>query len=57
MKKLSFEESEKEDIAYWKSKSPEEKLDALQELRDIYYEINNENRKRFQRFYRVIKQK
>lgn len=57
LKKLSIEEAEKEDILYWKSKTPEEKLDALQELREIYYEINNESRKGFQRIYRVIKQK
>ena len=57
MKKLSIEEAEQEDIRYWKSKSPEEKLDALQELREIYYQINNESRKGFQRIYRVIKQK
>lgn len=56
LRKLSFEEAEKEDIAYWKSKTPEEKLDALQHLREIYYDLNNENRERFQRFYRIIKQ-
>ncbi|MFW6140712.1 MAG: hypothetical protein ACOC5S_05095 [Acidobacteriota bacterium] len=33
-----------EDIRDWKSKSPEEKLDAVQELREIYYEINHESR-------------
>lgn len=44
-----------EDIRDWKSKSPEEKLDAVQELREIYYEINHESRKGFQRIYRVIK--
>jgi len=54
---MSIEEAEQEDIRYWKSKSPEEKLDAVQELREIYYEINHESRKGFQRIYRVIKQK
>lgn len=29
LKKLTFEEAEKEDIEYWKSKTPEEKLDTL----------------------------
>lgn len=56
LRKLSFTEAEKEDIAYWKSKTSEEKLDALQQLRDMYYELNNESRKGFQRIYRVIKQ-
>jgi hypothetical protein len=57
LKKMGIEEAEQEDIRYWKSKSPEEKLDAVQELREIYYEINHESRKGFQRIYRVIKQK
>ena len=56
MRKTAFEEAEKEDITFWKSKTSEEKLDALQYLRDLYYELNNESRKRFQRIYRVIKQ-
>jgi hypothetical protein len=56
LKKMNFEEAEKEDIIYWKARTPEGKLDALQELREIYYEINNESRKGFQRIYRIIKQ-
>ncbi len=56
LRKLSFAEAEKKDIAFWKSKTSEEKLDALQQLRDMYYELKNESRKGFQRIYRVIKQ-
>ena len=56
LRKVTFEEADKKDIAFWKSKSSEEKLDALQHLRDLYYELNNESRKGFQRIYRVIKQ-
>lgn len=56
IKKLSFSEAEKEDIEYWKSKTPEEKLEALQNLREIYYKLKNESRKGFQRVYRIIKQ-
>lgn len=56
IKKLTIEEAEKEDITYWKSKTSEEKLDALQHLREIYYGLNNESRKGFQRIYRIIKQ-
>ena len=56
IKKLTIEEAEKEDITYWKSKTSEEKLDALQHLREIYYDLNNESRKGFQRIYRIIKQ-
>ena len=56
LRKLSIEDAEKEDIAYWKAKSPEEKLDELQDLRDLHYKLSNERRKRLQRFYRIIKQ-
>ena len=56
VKKLPLEEIEALDIAFWKDKSPEEKLDMLQYLRELYYTANNESRKRFQRVYRVIKQ-
>ena len=48
-------ETEREDIAYWKAKSSEEKLDDLQLLRELNYELNNERRKRLQRVYRIIK--
>ena len=57
LKKLTLEEAEQSDIQYWKSRSPEEKLDTLQYLREIYYSVKNESRKGFQRVYRVIKQK
>ena len=56
MRIVSLEEAEREDIAYWKSRTLEERLDELQNLRELYYDLNNESRKGFQRFYRVIKQ-
>ena len=56
-KKISLKEADKLDIEFWKSKTPEERLDVLQYLREIYYEFKNEDRKRFQKVYRVIKQK
>lgn len=56
-KKVSLKEADKLDIEFWKSKTPEERLDVLQYLREIYYEFKNEDRKRFQRVYKVIKQK
>lgn len=57
LKKVSLKEADKLDIEFWKSKTPEERLDILQYLREIYYEFKNEDRKRFQKVYRVIKQK
>ena len=56
-KKISLKEADKLDIEFWKSKTPEERLDVQQYLREIYYEFKNEDRKRFQKVYRVIKQK
>jgi predicted solute-binding protein len=57
IKKLTFKEAERSDLQYWRNKKPEEKLDALQYLRELYYDLKNESRKGFQRVYRVIKQK
>ena len=56
IRKLTLEEAEKADITYWKSKTSEERLDALQDLRELYYDLSNESRKGFQRLYRIIKQ-
>ncbi len=56
-RKIKLSDSEQEDICYWKTKTPEEKLDTLQLLREIYYEFKNESRKGFQRVYRIVKQK
>jgi len=54
-KKISLKNAGSLDIEYWKSRTPEEKLDTLQYLRELYYELKNESRKRFQRIYRIVK--
>ncbi len=54
---VNFQEAEELDIQYWKKATPEEKLDTLQALRDIYYAFKNESRKRLRRVHRVIEQK
>lgn len=56
VKKIPLKKSDRADIEYWKQKSPEEKLDVLQYLREEYYIFKNENRKGLQRVYRIIKQ-
>jgi hypothetical protein len=38
---VSFQEAEELDIQYWKKATPEEKLDTLQALRDIYYTLQD----------------
>jgi len=54
-RKTTYEESDRVDIQYWKTRTPEEKLDILQCLREEYYLFKNENRKGFQRIYRIVK--
>jgi len=38
-KKVSFKEAETSDKECWKSKSPEDELDTLQYLREIFFMI------------------
>ena len=40
---VSFQEAEELDIEYWKKATPEEKLDTLQALREMYYDLKNED--------------
>jgi hypothetical protein len=47
---------EPNDLEYWLSKTPEERLSGLEELRQQYYKIFcNGVRPEFQRVYRIIK--
>jgi predicted solute-binding protein len=57
VRKRSLHEAEEADLEEWRSMTPEERLDLVQYLREIYYEFKNEDRKRFQRVYRIVKQK
>lgn len=58
---LRKDEAEKADVDYWKDKSPEERLDALQYLRELWIEkFHNEkkyheSRKGLRRFYKLTK--
>lgn len=53
-------DAESEEINFWKSKSPEDKLSAVQFLREQYINLFNkqeeyvESRKRLRRVYRII---
>ncbi len=49
-------EADQRDIEYWKTKTPEERLDMVQYLREEYYKFKNEDRKGFQRVCRVLEQ-
>ena len=56
-------DAELEEINFWKSKSPQEKLSAVQILREQYNNLFNkqeeyiESRKRLRRVYRIIESK
>ncbi len=54
---IDLSEADTLDIAYWRKKTPAERLDVLQALREEYYTFKNESRKGFQRVYRVLEQK
>jgi hypothetical protein len=53
----SFEEAEAAEIEYWKGVSGERKIEILEELRSRFLDFDDERIERFQRVYRVIKQK
>lgn len=52
-KKLS---DSRNDFAYWQSKSPQERLAALEQIRREYNQWKNTDEPGFQRIYRVLKQ-
>jgi predicted solute-binding protein len=57
VKILSLSQAEEQDFQYWLKKSPTEKLDTLQYLREIAYDLKHEDRKGLQRFLKVTRRK
>ena len=55
-KKIKLTE-EKSEYSYWANQSVEARLDALESLRDEFNNWKFNDQQRFQRVYRVIKQK
>jgi len=53
LKITTRERAESDDFHEGLSKSIEEKLDVLQHLREIVYDLTHEDRKRFQRILRI----
>ena len=57
----SFEEAAKFDESYYKAMSPQERLDTVQFLREIYpkikKDVKGDGRKRLRRIIRIIQQK
>ncbi|MBN2343830.1 MAG: hypothetical protein JXR45_20195 [Deltaproteobacteria bacterium] len=50
----SAQDAEADDLRYWLSLSPEERLDAVGECVQQYLELTNEPEQRFQRVYKVL---
>jgi predicted solute-binding protein len=57
VKIVSLSRAEEQDFQYWLKKSPTEKLDTLQYLREIGYDLKHEDRKGLQRFLKVTRRK
>ena len=61
IKIINREDEETLDISFWQSKSSEERLTVLQELREQYIKFfnkqteYNESRKRLRRVFKIIK--
>lgn len=53
----SFEEAEIEEKAYWLSKTPHERLEALELMRQSAYGYENPNSERLQRVFKIIERK
>jgi len=53
LKVVLREKVEESDFLDWLSKTPEEKLDVLQRLRELVYDVTHESRKGFQRVLSV----
>jgi hypothetical protein len=52
---VRLDESDELDFNYWLKKSPAEKLDTLQFLREMVYDLRHESRKGFHRFFKVTR--
>lgn len=54
---VRLSESDEKDFAYWLKKSPPQKLDTLQYLREMVYDLKHESRKGLQRFLKVTQRR
>src|SRR4030042_6879989 len=54
---VPLSQSDEQDFQYWLQKSPAEKLDALQHLREMVYDLRHESRKGLKRFLKVTRRK
>ncbi len=54
---VRLDSSDRLDFDHWLNASPAEKLDTLQYLREMVYELKNESRKGLQRFLKITRRK
>jgi predicted solute-binding protein len=54
---VRLQESDEQDFNYWLKRSPARKLDTLQYLREMAYDLRHESRKGLQRFLKVTRRK
>ncbi|MDD5090553.1 MAG: hypothetical protein PHQ23_06510 [Candidatus Wallbacteria bacterium] len=57
VRKLSFKEAAAADEREWRNMSPEERLDQVQALRELYWEFKGEIRTGLQRVCQVLERK
>ncbi|KAF0151246.1 MAG: hypothetical protein FD143_2101 [Ignavibacteria bacterium] len=57
VKKISLKDKRNYDLEYWLSKTPEERIAAVEFLRKQFYEVKDGDAPRLQRTVNVIKRK
>ena len=55
--KITNKDKQENDLKYWLSKTPAERLQALEELRNQYLRTLPEDERRLKRVIRVVKRK
>lgn len=55
--KITSLKDKQSDFSYWNTKSPQERLDAIETLREQYINFRKDVKQGFQRVCRVINQK
>jgi len=53
-RKISIK-NQQNDFAYWQSRSYEERLASLEEIRQEYHGLENDTEQRLQRIYTIVK--
>ncbi|MEW6703125.1 MAG: hypothetical protein AB1298_10475 [Bacteroidota bacterium] len=55
IKKIALKDKHNYDLEYWLSKTPEERISAIEFLRQQFYETENGSTPRLQRVVKIIK--